>query len=207
MCWLSSWATSSDTSAQEKRGRPTAHCCLGHPHTHAQRSLRDFQESSGSTTGYIFSRACWEMWRAGRGKRQQFVNIRWMCCWCEESMMQNFPQERSHHSCTLSLENGHFCYFQSLVLTTENKSCVFHLILTRVEQLYTFTLQFKLPKGACIGKRMLHLWQVSLINQPQHCRLCSSQWSITSRAANHSHITPTKWERLLTAIHPLCKLI
>lgn len=31
------------------------------PPTHTCRSLRDIRRSSGSTTGYILSRACWEM--------------------------------------------------------------------------------------------------------------------------------------------------
>lgn len=86
----------------EEEARQSGSTLLFRPPTHTHRSLRDFQGSSGSTTGYILSRACWEMWRAGRGKRlRQSVNIRWMCCWCAASMMQNFPQERSHRSCTV----------------------------------------------------------------------------------------------------------
>lgn len=61
-----------------------AHCSSGHPptHTHTRRSLRDIQQSSRST-GYILSRACWEMQKAGRWKTQrQSVNIRGIWCSC-----------------------------------------------------------------------------------------------------------------------------
>lgn len=101
----------------------TSSTLLFRPPTHARRSLRDFQESSGSTSGYILSRACWEI-QAGMGKRQWMVTA--ICqhqvnvCSCEASLMLNKPQERSRHFCTVFEEKQKKIHKKSTSTTSKS---------------------------------------------------------------------------------------
>lgn len=94
---------------------------LFRPPTQPGWSLRDFQQSSGSTSGYILSRACWEI-LAGMGERQPMVTA--ICqhqlnvCSCEAGLMLNIPQESAWHFCT--------SVFEKTSTSTTSKSSFYH---------------------------------------------------------------------------------